>query len=110
MAKYSLYYNLNQIRRLHRKLLALEKTPPRPKIGNLREMMNGGIMVLLQQSTQDTNPEKKSPLVSENPPATPSGVNSLFPEKVIMDLRNGLTSEVVMGYEWNLVVRIPIGF
>ena len=66
-------------------------------------------MILLQQSTQDTNAEKR-PLVSENPPATPSGVNSLFPEKVIIDLRNGITCEVFMGYEYNLVVRTPIGF
>ena len=52
-------------------------------------------------------PQKKS-LVSENLPATPSGVNSLFPEKMIMDLRNGITSEVLMGYEWNLVVKTPM--
>ena len=49
------------------------------------------------------NPEKRH-LVSENPPAAPSGVNSLFPEKMIMDLRNSLTSEVLMGYEKNLIV------
>ena len=51
-------------------------------------MINGGIMILLQQSTQDTNPEKGH-LVSENPQATPSGVNSFFPEKVIMKLKMG---------------------
>ena len=51
-------------------------------------------------------PRKKTP-VSENPPAFPSGFNSLFPEKVIMDLRNGITCEVLMGYEWNLVVKTP---
>ena len=43
-------------------------------------MMTGGIMILLQQSIQKKNPEKR-PLVSENPPATPFGVNGLFPEK-----------------------------
>ena len=51
--------------------------------------------------------EKRS-LVSENPPATTSGVNSIFPEKVIMDLRKGITCEVLMGYERNLVVRTPM--
>ena len=66
-------------------------------------------MILLRQSTQETNPEKRH-LVSENPPATPFGVNSLYPEKLIMDLRNSLTSEVLMGYEKNLIVRIPIKF
>ena len=65
-------------------------------------------MILWQQSTQDTNPPKKT--TCENPPATPSGVNSLFPEKVIMYLRNSITSEVLMGYRWNLVVKTPMGF
>ena len=54
-------------------------------------------------------PRKKT-LVSENPPATPTGVNSLFPEKVMMDLRNEKTCEVLMGYERNLIVRTPMGF
>ena len=49
-------------------------------------------------SDTTTHPRKK-PLVIETPPATPSGVNSLFPGKVIMDLRNGITCEVLMGYE-----------
>ena len=61
-------------------------------------------MILLQQSTQNTNPENR-PLLSENSPVTPSGVNSLFPEKLILDLRNGITCEVLIGYGWNLVVR-----
>ena len=51
-----------------------------------------------------THPGKRTLLI-ETPPATPSGVNSLFPGKVIMNLRNGITCEVLMGYEWNLVVR-----
>ena len=55
------------------------------------------------------NPEKR-PFVTGNPPATPSCVNSLFPENVIMDLRNGITCEVLMGYESNLVVRNRVGF
>ena len=54
-------------------------------------------MILLQQSTQDTNP-KKRPIVSESHLVTLSGANSFFPEKVIMDLRNGITCEVLMGY------------
>ena len=53
-------------------------------------------MILWQPSTQDTKSEK-IPLKSENPPATPSGVNSPFPEKVIMDLRNGITRK----YKWD---------
>ena len=44
-------------------------------------------------TTMDT---EQRPLASENPPVTPSGVNSLFPEKVMMDLRNGITCEVLM--------------
>ena len=59
--------------------------------------MNDGIMILTQQSTYNANLEKR-PLVSENPKASPSGVDSIFPEKVIMDIRNGITSEVLMGY------------
>ena len=55
-------------------------------------MMIGGIMILLQQLIQDTSPEKRH-LLSENPPATPFGVNSFFPERVIMNLRNGITCE-----------------
>ena len=55
-------------------------------------------MILLQQSAKDTNPRKRL-LVSENPPATPSGGNNLFPEKGKMDLRNGITCEEIMGYE-----------
>ena len=65
-------------------------------------------MILLRQRTGDTKPEKR-PLVSENPPATPSVVNSLFPQKAIIDLRNGITCEALMGYEWNLMFRIPMG-
>ena len=45
-----------------------------------------------------TRPRKK-PLLIETPPVTPSDVNSLFPEKVIMDLRNGITCELLIGYE-----------
>ena len=66
-------------------------------------------MILLQQSTWVTNPEKIT-VASENPLATPSGYNSVFPEKVMMDLSNGITSEVLMGYGWNLVVRTHMGF
>ena len=33
----------------------------------------------------------------ETPPATPSGVNSLSPGKVIIDFRNGITWEVLTG-------------
>ena len=71
--------------------------------------MYNGIMILLRNGHEIRTP-KKDPLVSENPPATPFGVNSLFPEEVIMDLRNGITSEVLMGYRWNLVYRTLIGF
>ena len=71
--------------------------------------MNGGITILLQQSTQDTNPEKR-PTVSENIPVTPSVVNSLFPEKVIMDFRKEITYELLTGFGWNLVVGVPMGF
>ena len=60
--------------------------------------MNDGIMILMQQSAKVTNPEKRFP-VSKNPPAASSGVNSFFLEKVIMDLRNGITYEEKMGYE-----------
>ena len=66
-------------------------------------------MILLRQWTEDTNSEKR-PRVIENPAATPSGGNILFPEKWIMDLRNGITCEVIMGYECNIVVRTLIGF
>ena len=59
-------------------------------------MMNNGMMIFLRQPTKDTKPEKK-PLVSENPPATASGVNSLFAEKMIMDIRNETSCEVIMG-------------
>ena len=72
-------------------------------------MMIGGIMILLQQPTQSTSLEKRH-LVSENPPATSFGVNSFFPEKVIINLRNGITCEVLMGYEINLINWTPVGF
>ena len=39
---------------------------------------------------------QKRPLVIENSPVTPSGVDSIFPEKKIMDLRNGITCEILM--------------
>ena len=48
-------------------------------------------------SDTTTHPRKKTPVI-KTPSATPSGVNSLFPEKVIMELRNGTTFEVLMGY------------
>ena len=44
-----------------------------------------------------THLRKKTPVI-ETPPARPSGVNSLFPGKVIMDLRNGIILEVLTGY------------
>ena len=66
-------------------------------------------MILFQQSTQDANVKKRH-VVSENPPATSSGVSSLFPQKVIIDLRNGILCEVLMGYEWSLLARIPMEF
>ena len=59
-------------------------------------MMNSGMMIFLRQSTKNTKPEKR-PLVSENPPATASGVNSPFAEKMIMDLRNETICEVILG-------------
>ena len=76
-----------------RKLLALGKTPP--KTGNRQftrndEMWHNDFIAAIGIKNE---PEKR-PLVSENPPATPSGVNSLFQEHVIMDLRNGITCEV----------------
>ena len=52
-------------------------------------------MILLRQY-YDTNPEKKT-LVRKTPPATLSGVNSLFPVQKIMDLRTEITSELSMG-------------
>ena len=58
--------------------------------------MKSGMMIFLRQSTKDTKTEKRS-LVSENPPATASGVNSPFAEKMIMDLRNETSCEVIMG-------------
>ena len=55
-------------------------------------------------------PRKKELLVIETSPAAASGVNSFFPVKVKMDLRNGITCEVLMGHEWNLVVRTSMRF
>ena len=49
-----------------------------------------GIPILWRDQILQLIPEKR-PLVSENPPETPSGVNSLFTE-------NG-PCEVLMGYE-----------
>ena len=37
--------------------------------------------------------------MSENPPATASGVNGFFPEKVMVDLRIGIICEVLKKYE-----------
>ena len=41
-------------------------------------------------SDTTTHPRKKT-FSEESPSATPSGANSLFPEKVIMDIINGIT-------------------
>ena len=45
---------------------------------------------------------KNSPK-SKTPPTAPSGFNSFFPGKVIIDIRNGIMWEVLTGYGWNLV-------
>ena len=76
-----------------------KNTPPRPEIGNLRKMMNGGINNEFIASMDTKYEPQKRPLVSEKPSATPSGVNSFSPVKVIMDLRNGITCEVLLGHE-----------
>ena len=52
MARYILCYKLKLLQRLDLKLLALEKkTPLGPEIGNLCKIMDGGTIILLQQST-----------------------------------------------------------
>ena len=81
MARYIFLYNLNQIRPLDRKLKSLE-----PEIGNLREMMNGGIMIFCGNGNKIRTPKKKP--VNGNPQA----------KKMIMDLRNGINCELLMGY------------
>ena len=89
--------NFNEIERLNRKLLALEKTTAlRPEKDNLRKK-GVGHFGLLQQQTIYTNPEKTPP-VSKTPPVTPSGVNGLSPEKKKKDLRNGIIWEVLKEY------------
>ena len=82
---------------MDRKLLALGKTPS--LTGNRQYTRNDERWHNNLIAAMDIMYEpRKRPLVSENPQATPSGVNSPFPEKVIMDLRNGITSEVLMSY------------
>ena len=98
MARYILYYNLNQFQLLDRKLLVLGKTPLRPEVGNLRKIMSEDISILWRHQILQLVPEK-GPHLIETPPSTPSGVNSFSPGKVILDLRNGVTWEVLTGYE-----------
>ena len=94
---------------MDQKLLALEKTPPQTGNRQLTRNIEGWHKYFI--AATDTRYEtRKRPLVSEKPPATPSSVNSLFPEKMIMDLRNGKTCAVLMGFGWNLVVRSLIEF
>ena len=59
--------------------------------------MSEGILILWRRQILQLIPEKR-PLVSETPAATPSGVNSLSPGEVMMDLRNGITWEVLTGH------------
>ena len=79
-----MYYTLSQIQRLDRKLLALEKTPP--LIGNRQFTQNNQRWHTDFIAATDIRYEtRKRPLVRENPPATPSGVNRPFAkQKVIM--------------------------
>ena len=45
--------------------------------------------------------------MSKTHPATDYGVNTFFTGRLKMDLRNGITWDVLMGYEWNLVLKTP---
>ena len=96
------YWNLGQIRQLDRKLLAFGK-----KRRQFTQKNKPDILILWRQWILDTNDGERT-LLSRTPPATPSGVNSLLPGKVIMDIRNGMTWDVFMGYERNLLVRSPM--
>ena len=96
MARYNLCYNLKHFKLVDWKQLALEKYTFRSEIGKLRK-----IIYFYCVNDIIYEPRKKNH-VSENPLATPSGVNSLFPKK--SDLRNGITCEVLMEYGWNLYI------
>ena len=56
-----------------------------------------GYTDFMAASDTTTHSRKKTPVV-ETSRATPSGVNSLFPGKVIMDPKNGINLEVFTGY------------
>ena len=91
---------------MHRNIVALNKLPLRQENDSFSKYIIKCISVLLRPKQLHANPQNKIP-VSETHLLNFFVDKTFFPGIVKMDLRNGITWNVLMGYEWNLVLKTP---